>query len=224
MTLPGWTSSLFHRLALILVICIVVIEVSSHVYYSHEKMVDATTEFCVGVARQTVTLAQLVSRADEAERAGIIEAFRSRDFRIAESTLPPLPPDTEWRHADEVRPAVIELLEDETTADTVFFFPIPDTPRPRFGRRLAAQPEIELGIDLGDGQWLNVRASSSVMMAAWSAWGIEVTATSGLAILVIGVLALWAMRRVTRPVTMLAGAAERLGRDVNAPPIPESGP
>jgi signal transduction histidine kinase len=37
-------------------------------------------------------------------------------------------------------------------------------------------------------------------------------------------LTLWAVRRLTRPVRDLAQAADRLGRDVNAPPLPESGP
>jgi len=38
------------------------------------------------------------------------------------------------------------------------------------------------------------------------------------------VLSFWAVRRLTRPVSLLAEAAERLGRDVNAPPLPEHGP
>ena len=37
-------------------------------------------------------------------------------------------------------------------------------------------------------------------------------------------LTLWAVRRMTRPVADLAAAAERLGRDVNAAPLPEHGP
>jgi signal transduction histidine kinase len=37
-------------------------------------------------------------------------------------------------------------------------------------------------------------------------------------------LTLWAVRRLTRPVRALAEAADRLGRDVNAPPLPEQGP
>ncbi|MBO1080351.1 ATP-binding protein [Roseomonas haemaphysalidis] len=37
-------------------------------------------------------------------------------------------------------------------------------------------------------------------------------------------LILWATRRLVRPVSALSRAAERLGRDVNAPPLPESGP
>nr|WP_314070080.1 ATP-binding protein [uncultured Roseococcus sp.] len=34
----------------------------------------------------------------------------------------------------------------------------------------------------------------------------------------------WGVRRLTRPVADLAAAAERLGRDVNAPALPETGP
>ncbi len=37
-------------------------------------------------------------------------------------------------------------------------------------------------------------------------------------------LAAWAVRRLTAPVRVLAAAAEQLGRDVNAPPLPEDGP
>jgi signal transduction histidine kinase len=37
-------------------------------------------------------------------------------------------------------------------------------------------------------------------------------------------LTVWAVRRLTAPVRTLAAAAEALGRDVNAPPLPEGGP
>jgi len=39
-----------------------------------------------------------------------------------------------------------------------------------------------------------------------------------------GCLTVWAVRRLMRPVGVLAEAAERLGRDVNAPPLAEDGP
>lgn len=37
-------------------------------------------------------------------------------------------------------------------------------------------------------------------------------------------LAFWVVRRTTAPLRVLAEAADRLGRDVNAPPLPETGP
>ncbi|GBQ61519.1 two component sensor histidine kinase [Ameyamaea chiangmaiensis NBRC 103196] len=39
-----------------------------------------------------------------------------------------------------------------------------------------------------------------------------------------GTLILWGVRRLIAPVQTLAAAAEALGRDVNAPPLPEDGP
>ncbi len=41
---------------------------------------------------------------------------------------------------------------------------------------------------------------------------------------VAALLTIWAVRRLTKPVRTLAAAAERLGRDVNAPPLGEEGP
>lgn len=45
-----------------------------------------------------------------------------------------------------------------------------------------------------------------------------------LMIVATGILTHWAVRRLTAPVRTLAAAAEALGRDVNAPPLPEDGP
>ena len=39
-----------------------------------------------------------------------------------------------------------------------------------------------------------------------------------------GLLSVWAVRRLTAPLRTLAIAAEKLGRDVNADPLPENGP
>jgi hypothetical protein len=46
----------------------------------------------------------------------------------------------------------------------------------------------------------------------------------GLMTAVAALLCFWAVRRLTGPVATLAEAAERLGRDVNATPLPEGGP
>ena len=43
-----------------------------------------------------------------------------------------------------------------------------------------------------------------------------------MAIIILAV-SVWAVRRVTAPLASLAAAAERLGHDVNAPPLPETG-
>ena len=81
--------------------------------------------------------------------------------------------------------------------------------------------QVVIGMRLPDGEWLNVRAQleplrpwhSPTFLVAF----MLMTAAAAL-------LTLWAVRRLTAPVRTLAEAAEALGRDVNAAPLPENGP
>lgn len=105
--------------------------------------------------------------------------------------------------------------------------PMPRQFRPREGRDFfiaglgTGQNGYVLSARMPDGMWLNVRTEmppprpwhSPTFLIAF----IVMTAMAAL-------LTLWAVRRLTRPVRLLAEAAERLGRDVNAPPLPEAGP
>jgi signal transduction histidine kinase len=78
-----------------------------------------------------------------------------------------------------------------------------------------------VGLRMPDGEWLNFTADidrptpwhSPTFLIAF----LLMTAAAA-------VLTLWAVRRLTAPVSTLAMAAEALGRDVNAPPLPEDGP
>ena len=77
-------------------------------------------------------------------------------------------------------------------------------------------------LEMPDGSaWLNVRVrtptpnpfADPTFPVAW----LLMTVTAG-------GLTIWAVRRLIAPVRTLAEAAEALGRDVNAPPLPEGGP
>ena len=84
----------------------------------------------------------------------------------------------------------------------------------RGGRGLAA------AVQLPDGQWLSfVTALPNGGPAA--SWPF-VAALAVMAVVVV-LASVWAVRRVTAPLGILAQAAERLGRDVNAPPVAEAG-
>ena len=80
---------------------------------------------------------------------------------------------------------------------------------------------LTVGLRLADGTWLAVRAEipppriwhSETFLIAFALMSVAA-----------GLLTLWAVRRLTAPVRTLAAAAEALGRDVNATPLPETGP
>jgi len=100
---------------------------------------------------------------------------------------------------------------------------VPPSLRPRetMIRGGFAQRQIIVGLHLPDERWLVFHVAvppprlwhSPNFLAAFM---LMTLAAAG--------LTLWAVRRLLAPVRDLAAAAERLGRDVNAPPLPEDGP
>jgi len=80
---------------------------------------------------------------------------------------------------------------------------------------------MHLSLRFADGKWLNLR----VELPPPRLWHSDTFLISFLLMTVAAAgLTLWAVRRMMRPVRDLAAAADRLGRDVNAPPMPEGGP
>ena len=78
-----------------------------------------------------------------------------------------------------------------------------------------------IGLRLADGEWLSVSAELEPLRPWHSP---DFLAAFALMTVTAALLTLWAVRRLTAPVRTLAEAAEALGRDVNAAPLPEDGP
>jgi signal transduction histidine kinase len=81
--------------------------------------------------------------------------------------------------------------------------------------------QLIIGVRFGENEWLNFSAN----LDPPSPWHSRTFLVAfGLMTVVAAGLTLWAVRRLTAPVRTLAAAADALGRDVNAAPLPESGP
>lgn len=80
---------------------------------------------------------------------------------------------------------------------------------------------LRIALQLDDQTWLNFEAPFVEERNVAPTWSVPLLVVAGLVILFASV---WAVRRLTAPLTTLADAAEQLGRDVNAAPLPESGP
>jgi signal transduction histidine kinase len=69
---------------------------------------------------------------------------------------------------------------------------------------------------LDDGTWLNFAAPLATFRPFWATpFFLVIVGTTALVL----VISVWAVRRATAPLSMFGEAAERLGRDVNAPPL-----
>ncbi len=102
-------------------------------------------------------------------------------------------------------------------------FPLPPELRPQ-RVRFAVDPESRqefTGLQMPDGAWLVI---SSRLPGPDALQGTEFLIAFVLMTVLAAAMTIWAVRRLTAPVRTLAAAAEALGRDVNAPPLPEDGP
>ena len=81
--------------------------------------------------------------------------------------------------------------------------------------------QVVIGYRFPDGGWLNV----TIPVPPPRPWHSPTFLLAFvLMTMAAAALSFWAVRRLVGPVGTLAEAAERLGRDVNAPPLPEDGP
>ena len=79
---------------------------------------------------------------------------------------------------------------------------------------------MQVAVPLSDGQWLSF---TTALPESGSAFSRQFLLSMGIMAIVIFAVSVWAVRRVTAPLAALSAAAERLGNDLNAPPMPETG-
>ena len=140
------------------------------------------------------------------------ELPRTADHSAA---IEPQPPE------DALPPASVALQHE--LAGEMLMVPVPAALRPR-DTVVLGRPDAEMlviGLRFPDGPWLHQRFELPPLRP-WNSPSFLIAfllMTAAAAIMTV-----WAVRRLTLPVAVLAAAAERLGRDVNAPALPEIGP
>jgi signal transduction histidine kinase len=92
----------------------------------------------------------------------------------------------------------------------------------RFGEfgGLGAFRDLRVAVPLADGQWLGF---ATTLPQGGPAFSRQFLVSMGLMAIIILAVSAWAVRRVTAPLASLSAAAERLGADLNAPAMPETG-
>jgi signal transduction histidine kinase len=140
----------------------------------------------------------------------------------------------ELRHSPDLSAELVQHPPTEDLPDALPFqqrllrvnlnlVPLMGVPRWR-GLRILEDPGkhlIIVGLHLPGEDWLNV----SVKVQSPRPWHSPTFLAAFLLMTAVAAaLTVWSVRRLTAPVRTLAAAADALGRDVNAPPLPEDGP
>ena len=88
-------------------------------------------------------------------------------------------------------------------------------------RRRRLPLSLTIAVQLQDGRWLN---AATLLPPTAPAWAWRTLTWLGLMAAAVILIIVLSVRRITRPMRDLAGAAERLGRGEDVPPLPVEGP
>ena len=189
----------------------------------------------LSAAQRIAGIVQVFDRLDASARATILPAVNSAQLSVTLSPQPPPTAETEDAHTSHLRAVLQQLIGDGRPVRVVLAESMavpsagwprgPGGMRPRFGPMADYFPRhsmaFQVHAQLADSTWANFEHGLGGEPFAWP-WRLLPT----LAVLLASVigLALLAVRWLTRPLAMLATAADELGRDMRRPPLPEDGP
>jgi signal transduction histidine kinase len=212
-TLRLWPRSLAARTALVLLVGLVVVQVAGLTIHALDRIDIQRLAQARDIAVRVVSTYRTVMMTAPERREAALAELRPEPGYSAELT--PGPP-----HADPTDGVIFGQRLLRANLNLVPLFGVP-----RWRELLVLPfPErhmVTVGMRLPEGGWLN----QSLVVEPPRPWHSPTFLAAFLLMTVTAAgLTLWAVRRLTAPVRTLAAAAEALGRDVNAPPLPEDGP
>jgi signal transduction histidine kinase len=209
----AWPRSLAARTALVLLVGLAVVQAAGLIIHAFDRVDLQRLAQMRDIGVRAMSVYREVALTAAENRADAVDAFDPADGSAV--SLADGPP------ADPLPPAPTDVQRQIRANMLLVALPFQERPA---GLVLLGGPDYErliIGMHIPDGAWLRL----VMPMPAPRAWHsptfllafLSMTAAAAL-------LILWAVRRLMQPVATLAAAASALGRDVNAPPLPETGP
>jgi signal transduction histidine kinase len=227
--------SLFGQTLLVLVAGLIVsLLVGSWIYtLDREQAVRAVGGF--SAAQRITNLTKLVRDAPREWRERIVASLSDQTFRVSLSAQPQaiVPNDDDAAAAEAIKEYLVDQLSLAPGQQPRVSTSPPDSPvfgggRPMMGRGpmmhgfggFGGFRDLQVAVPLPDGQWLSF---ATALPESGSTFSRQFLLSMGIMAIVILAVSVRAVRRVTAPLAAVSAAAERLGNDLNAPPMPETG-
>ncbi|MDE2167670.1 MAG: HAMP domain-containing protein [Alphaproteobacteria bacterium] len=225
--------SLFAQTLLILLVGLIVSYLVGTWIYAGDRQAAVREVGGLAAAQRVANLTQLIAETAPDARQHVVGELSDPTFRVALAESPPAFAKAEERTAatdvikgflaqqlpagmaHEVRVAVTGILGPP-------FFMMADHPMP-VGMMMHAATQwrgLQVAVELADGSWLSF---TTALPDAGPAFSWQFIVSIAVMALIVFAVSAWAVRRVTAPLGVLAQASERLGRDMNAPALPEIG-
>jgi signal transduction histidine kinase len=205
--------SLAARTALVLLIGLGLVQTAGLTIHALDRIEVQRSAQERDAAVRVISMYRSVALASREERAAVVAEFDLRagaNAWIADAPIADPMPPMDAAAQRQFRGAVLLVP-----------IPVPQRPREFVLRGGAEEQRIAVGLRLPDGKWLNAILDLPPLRP-WHS--LNFLSAFLMMTVTAAVLTLWAVRRLIAPVSTLAAAAEALGRDVNAPPLPETGP
>ena len=221
--MPLWPGALAAQLCLLLAAAVVAAQVMAFTVFASETSLVRRAAARTQVVDRVATLVRAIDAVPAASVDDVVTAFdtQRRQLTIGGTSLIPSAVMTsdEMRvarrlarrlgsSASDARIALVQRGPDERDDYTDFM-------------RLQSSEALRVSVRLRDGRWLNGIELLRLPAVPVIRIGLELLGASLLAI--FSVMAI-AMRSITRPLSALANAADRVGRGESAAPFPISGP
>jgi len=188
----------------------------------------------LGAAQRIVAIVKVLDRVDPATRATLLPALNNPRLHVTLNATPLAAESTDDMHTAHLRSMLADMLGDKRPVQVALVAPMigrgpqmlhgSSYRHPMFGPMAAYFPSrdmaFEIQTSLADGT--RVRFEHGLGGAPF-AWPWRLLLTLGVLLLSVIALTLWAVRWLTRPLAVLANAADELGRDIKHPPLPEEG-
>jgi len=239
-----WPRSLVWRTLLVLLLGVLVSNVAGVALYSNDRLDVLTSERTRQIAEQVAVAASALHETPNDERRVILRSMRQPGLRLFLASEPSTEGGADGWRGRLIRKAFLaELGQDEAGRLRLALgsrpFPPPAETNGRSdeagwmrrhpppwaaGATPDGQPDLRVLIGayrLDDGSWLNFSAPIATFRPFWETPIFLVVVATTTMVLAVTV---WAIRRATQPLAMFAEAAERLGRDVDVPPLAVTGP
>lgn len=221
--------TLFGQMVVILLAGLVVSHlVGTWIYASdREQAVRAVGGY--GATQRIANLARLIDEAPEEWRSRIVAAASDPTLRASLLVQRPV------TAPDAADPVIQRYLSGQLPAALAAHLQVSvsGVAAPQFAGTRHPMPMMGPWMHQG-GRWRSLRAAVQLSNGQWLAFaaalpdaGPSISWQFAISITVMAIIvvlsSVWAVRRVTAPLGLLAQAAERLGRDVNALPLTEVG-
>ena len=213
MRLRLWPRSLAARTAFVLIAGLVVVQIAGLTIHALDRVDALRLAQTREIAVRVISTYRTVMMTAPERREAVLDELRHTPGVTAE--LARDPPTLELPDESPFGQRLLRI--------NLNLVPLMGVPHWRGLRILADhnRHRLNIAMRIPDGDWLNLTVSVEPLRPWHSprflaAFLLMTVTAAGLTV--------WAVRRLTAPVRTLAAAAEALGRDVNAAPLPEGGP